>query len=54
MDYRAVLQEQIRELQKLQDENLRSGIPMQAKIENAIALAEQIRKIYVDVKRPLD
>ena len=45
MDYKSVLQEQVRELQKLQDENVKSGISVSAKIENAIAIAEQIRKI---------
>ena len=54
MDYKSVLQEQIRELQKLQDENINADIGMSVKIDNATKVAEQIRKIYVDVKGPLD
>ncbi len=45
MNYEAVLQEQIRELQKLQDENMKSGLPLQVRVVNAITLAEQIKKI---------
>jgi hypothetical protein len=54
MDYKAVLQEQIRELQKLQDKNINSGSCLETKIDKAIKIAEQIRKIYVDAKGPLD
>jgi len=52
MDVKSALQEQVRELQKLQDENVKSGNSL--KIQNAIAIAEQIRKICADVKGPLD
>ncbi|HZK83334.1 MAG TPA: hypothetical protein VFC58_01380 [Desulfosporosinus sp.] len=45
MDYKAVLQEQIRELQNLQDKNIRSDGPLGLKIDNAIKLADQIKKI---------
>lgn len=43
MDYKLVLQEQIRELQKLQDENVKSCNPL--RIQNAVLIAEQIRRI---------
>ena len=45
MDYKAVLQEQIRELQNLQDKNIRSDGPLELKIDNAIKLADQIKEI---------
>lgn len=54
MNYKSVIEEQIRELQKLQDQNIRSAAPINHVIENAVKIAEQIRKIYVDVKGPLD
>jgi len=54
VDYKSVLQEQIRELQKLQDENVKSNDRVSTKIQNAVVIAEQIRKIYTDVKGPLD
>jgi hypothetical protein len=45
MDYKSVLQEQIRELQKLQDENVKSNVQVSVKVDNAVKIAEQIRKI---------
>lgn len=54
MDYKSVLQEQVRELQKLQDENLKLNVSVSTRIENATAIADQILKIYVEVKGPMD
>lgn len=54
MDYKSVLQEQVRELQKLQDQNMKASTNLPSKIEYAVIIADQIRKIYVDVRGPLD
>ena len=54
MDYKAVLQEQISELQKLQVLNIESSVSLSIKIGNAVAIIEQILKIYVEVKGPMD
>lgn len=54
MDYKAILQEQIKTLQKLQEDNVKSNGPISLVVDNAVKIADQIRKIYADVKGPLD
>jgi len=55
MDYKSVLQEQVRELQRLQDENLKldNGVSP-IKVQNAVTIVNQILRIYVEVKGSLD
>lgn len=48
LDYKAVLQEQIRELQKLQDENMEYPHSPSNKAATAISIAEQIRKLCIE------
>ena len=51
MDYKTVLQEQIRELQKVQDENILSTIiNIEAKTDNACKLALIILQISLAAK----
>jgi hypothetical protein len=46
MDRKSVLEEQIRELQKLQDKNINSDSKaLDIKIDNAIKLSEQIARL---------
>lgn len=54
MDYKDVLQEQVRELQKLQAENLSGKEPLPIKIDNALKIVEQMRLVYLAVKGPID
>jgi hypothetical protein len=46
MDRKSVLEEQIRELQKLQDKNINSdNRPLDSKIDNAIKISGQIAQL---------
>lgn len=54
MDYKSVLQGQIRELEKLQDENAISKDQLWIRVVNATKIADQICRIYVEVKGPMD
>jgi len=48
VDYKAVLNEQIETLRDLSKENLKSTLAINAKMETAVTLAEQIRKLCFD------
>ncbi|MDR3587515.1 MAG: hypothetical protein P4L59_19715 [Desulfosporosinus sp.] len=50
MDYKSVLQEQIRELQKLQDATMQSKDNLIHKVDNAVKIAEQIRVLCKDAR----
>lgn len=45
MDLKSILNMQIEELQGLQEENIKAVVGIATKIENAVLIAEQIRKI---------
>jgi len=47
MNYKSVLEEQIRELQKLQDENVKSSNGGMHKTETAVLLAKQISDLVL-------
>ena len=51
MDIKSVLQEQIRELQKLQDENINSKFSLDYRIDNAIKLSTQICALCKEVNK---
>lgn len=51
MDIKSVLQEQIRELQKLQDENINSKYSLDDRIDNAIKLSTQICALCKEVNK---
>jgi len=51
MNYKSVLEEQIREIQKLSDTNMHSSYSVSSKAEVAVQLSEQINKTVDTIVR---